>query len=1185
MKFPTTYLQVCCLCGEAFRRFVLLVLLGALTTVSAEAQAPAVAPPGLAIIITIEGRVEVLRGGTAVWQTAEPNQRLGVGDKLRTGENSRATIQLANSSVERLRSLTVITIEAARKPEGLLSLLLERGALFFKSWAKPETQEFRTPTVAGAIRGTEFYLTVADDGSTVVSLIDGEVNLTSPDGALPLKSGEQATIERGRAPTKTAVLETTRIVQWYLYYPGVLDIGELGFSELQQRELFGSWSAYVAGDLPNALRLYPAGRVPANPSEAVYRAGLLLSVGEVAQAEAQLAAVETAAANSRPPRLAAALREVIAAVQFRAVATNTQPELASEWVARSYLLQSRFDLAGALKAAQQAVKISPGFGFAHARVAELEFSHGRTRETAAALAKALEFSPRNAQALALEGFVRAAQNRHREAQESFEKAIEADAAIGNGWLGRGLIKVRRGQTQLGLADLQIAAALEPNRSLLRSYLGKAFGVTGDAMHADRELALARLLDGADPTPWLYSALLNEERGRVNDAVRDLEKSKALNNNRGLYRSRLSLDQDQAVRGANLAAIYRDAGFTDLSVREASRAVALDFGNYSAHLFLANSYDQLRDPNRVNLRYETPALNEYLLANLLAPAGAGPLSQTISQQEYGRLFERDGMRVTSFTEYLSRGAWTERGAQYGVFGNTSYAVEGNYRFDPGQRMNNAFEERELSFLLKQQITPQDSVLLQVSQTEASGGDRFQYTDTAQASTTAQSRETQEPLMLMGYHREWSPGHHTLLLAGRLVSDYRYTNASQPTFFIDRSPGYLDGVLPMTVGLDYRSRMEIYLTELEHIIQVENHTTTLGTRFQMGSFTANNLQNNPPPGIAVGFTDPAAEQTVHRDLVRFGAYFYHDQRLTPTLTVSGGVVWDQVLYPENIGAPPLLNSTEHKAHLCPKAGVVWTPSASTTLRAAYAQTFGSVSFERSFVIEPTSMAGFNQSFRSVIPESVAGGNPGERPEIIGIAWEQRLGLRSYLSLQAGMLNSEVRRSFGVFEFDINGGGATVSSLREHLDYSERSVTLALDQLMGDYFSIGTSYRLAHATLTDLFPEVTPQTSQLLGGFQPRQDLSATLNRVELHAGFSLPSGWFGRVQTQWLRQDSRGYSTMIPDRSYWHTDLWGGVRMNRRQIELMVGLLNVGGQNHPLNPLNFNDELPHHRTVAVQCRFKF
>ena len=91
------------------------------------------------------------------------------------------------------------------------------------------------------------------------------------------------------------------------------------------------------------------------------------------------------------------------------------------------------------------------------------------------------------------------------------------------------------------------------------------------------------MDPQDPTSWLYSALLNQEENRVNDAVTDLENSQELNQNRSVYRSRLLLDQDQAVRGANLASIYRDAGMSDVSMHEAGRAVNDDYANYSAHL--------------------------------------------------------------------------------------------------------------------------------------------------------------------------------------------------------------------------------------------------------------------------------------------------------------------------------------------------------------------------------------------------------------------------------------------------------------------------------------------------------------------------------------------------------------------------------------------------------------------------
>src|SRR5262249_5701993 len=238
----------------------------------------------------------------------------------------------------------------------------------------------------------------------------------------------------------------------------------------------------------------------------------------------------------------------------------------------------------------------------------------------------------------LKGFLLAAQNRTAEALQQFDAAIAVDPALANAWLGRGLCRIREGHADAGRQDLQVAAAVEPNRSLLRSYLAKAFGNVGEDQLARKDLRLAKQLDPNDPTPWLYSALLNQQDNQINDATRDLEKSKELNENRSVFRSRLLLDEDRAVRSANLAAIYRDAGMTDVSVREASRAVDDDYANYSAHLFLANSYDGLRDPKLVNLRYETPWLDELLVANLLSPVGTSTLSRHVSQQEYARLFE-------------------------------------------------------------------------------------------------------------------------------------------------------------------------------------------------------------------------------------------------------------------------------------------------------------------------------------------------------------------------------------------------------------------------------------------------------------------------------------------------------------------------------------------------------------------
>src|SRR5204863_589967 len=143
------------------------------------------------------------------------------------------------------------------------------------------------------------------------------------------------------------------------------------------------------------------------------------------------------------------------------------------------------------------------------------------------------------------------------------------------------MRARDGDRPSARSYLQTAAAMEPNRSVLRSYLAKGFENVRDATNAVKELRLAKNLDDMDPTPWLYSALLLRQQLRFNEAVEDLERSVELNDNRRVYRSRLLLDQDQAVRNANLATIYENAGMEEVAVREAARGVASDYGNYSA----------------------------------------------------------------------------------------------------------------------------------------------------------------------------------------------------------------------------------------------------------------------------------------------------------------------------------------------------------------------------------------------------------------------------------------------------------------------------------------------------------------------------------------------------------------------------------------------------------------------------
>src|SRR5258707_4280815 len=112
---------------------------------------------------------------------------------------------------------------------------------------------------------------------------DGEGEVSNPLGGVRVFRGEEGIVDQGQPPRKTAVIESSRIVQWWLYFAAVLDADELTLTETQRAAFAQSLNAYRQGDLPRALEVYPAGRVQENAAEKPCYGQLLLSVGQVAQ--------------------------------------------------------------------------------------------------------------------------------------------------------------------------------------------------------------------------------------------------------------------------------------------------------------------------------------------------------------------------------------------------------------------------------------------------------------------------------------------------------------------------------------------------------------------------------------------------------------------------------------------------------------------------------------------------------------------------------------------------------------------------------------------------------------------------------------------------------------------------------------------------------------------------------------
>ena len=254
--------------------------------------------PGDAEVLSKENIVDSA-GPSAAWRPANVGQKLIWHDRLRTGEDSRAAVRLSDSSVLRIDELTETEILPPQATSDKATLDLKQGSAYFFSREKSRETNVKTPAANGAIRGTEFVVSVATNGHSTFTMLDGEVEVSNAQGSVLVRNGERADVDPGQKPTKTAVIMTVNVVQWCLYYPGVLDLNDLKLSSGTRDALRESLAAYSAGDLLGALKAYPRHRTPASSAEKIYRAGLYLVVGQVEKAKRLLRGISEGRARPR----------------------------------------------------------------------------------------------------------------------------------------------------------------------------------------------------------------------------------------------------------------------------------------------------------------------------------------------------------------------------------------------------------------------------------------------------------------------------------------------------------------------------------------------------------------------------------------------------------------------------------------------------------------------------------------------------------------------------------------------------------------------------------------------------------------------------------------------------------------------------------------------------------------------
>jgi outer membrane receptor protein involved in Fe transport len=317
----------------------------------------------------------------------------------------------------------------------------------------------------------------------------------------------------------------------------------------------------------------------------------------------------------------------------------------------------------------------------------------------------------------------------------------------------------------------------------------------------------------------------------------------------------------------------------------------------------------------------------------------------------------------------------------------------------------------------------------------------------------------------------------------------------------------------------------------------------------------------------------------------AYGYYYWQVFGPLQLNAGVSYDYLHFPQNYRFAPISAGGQSEDQVSPKAGFTWTPLRDTTVRFAYTRSLGGVSFDQSVRLEPSQVAGFNQAFRSLIPEAIAGSISGAKFETFGLALEQKFKTGTYFAIEGQILNSDVNQTIGVVDllppyFPPNAVPGVPSGTLQDLDYTEKNLIVTVNQLLGECWSVGARYQLSRVDLTTRYPEIPASVSSA-----DYTKNSAILNQLTLFALFNHPSGLFARAEGNWYSQSNDGYTPAVPGDDFWQVNLFCGYRFWHRRAQIQLGVLNLNDQDYHLNPLNLYTELPRQRTFAVNFQFTF
>ncbi len=1094
----------------------------------------------IAKMVSAKGRVEKQRLNQSTWRQVEKNEYFCQGDRIRTKKNSLVTLELGNESLITMEQSSAMAFPILDK--GSFSWLLEifQGAAFIRS-RSPHQLKIDTPFVNAVHEGTEFMVAVTEQ-QTEITVFNGKVAAENESGRVQISKGQVGITAKNQiTQVHPLTIRPEDAVQWTLYYPPIVDYQRLA-SILTVPGIKKALKLYHRGNIFEALQVL--NNIPKQQQDEHYialKASLLLTVGsveeallEINQAEQRL---ETALSTGLAIKaiVAVSKNRIKEAAELALKATQLNPESAVAKIALSYVYQAQFAIDKALLTTKQATQLSPENALAWARLAELQLSTGNRKGALISAQKAQLLNPQLERTNTILGFAYLAQIDIAEAETAFTHAIELNSANPLARLGLGLTKIRKGAIKEGSRDLETAVSLDPNNAIMRSYLGKAYYELRNEEYAATELAIAKDMDPNDPTPWFYDAILKQTNNRPIEALHDMQKAIELNDNRGVYRSKLLLDEDLAARSASLGRIYNDLGFQQLGLVEGWKSVTIDPSNYSAHRLLADNYAALP-------RHEIARVSALLQSQLLQPINITPIQPRLAESdklasntlgstsfnEYNSLFSRNQFNVQGSGIVGNNDSFGEEIVFSGIWDKLSYSL-GQYHFQGnGFRENNDIKQYIYNAFVQYQVTSDLNLQFEYRYNSLKNGDLSQQFD-AKLFTDSLREQFKRQLYRVGGHYTPDPTSH-ILFSGIYTKD---------KFVSDFSIEF-DGTIPINTT----ENSDTFSLELQYIKDLDWAKFILG-----GSYINNNQPQNiqvtsnifiPADGFfflsdidvtyrANNHTDFDSE---HTNTYLYSYWNYQD------ITAILGISYDSI----NSHVLPDVQRFN------PKLGLLWNLTKSTTLRAAYFQGVKKT-FAANQTIEPVQIAGFVQFFD---------GDSGTKYEQFGLGLDHKFNQSLYMGLEGTYRKLDVPFVFAPdieipFPDENTPSIVTINQKSELSKYQRQN-----EYTFRSYFNWTPTNRIS-ASLEYRLSIYDRQIDKTL----PNADLinDVVIHQVPISINYFDPNGLYSKLRVTFVHQKVRSDEiTNSGNEKFWSVDALLGYKFPKRFGRLEFGVKNLLDENY-------------------------